>query len=123
MVYDFNKKTFSGKDVISNILIFVTHATLNSSNFKEYIDELPDSKILLVVDEMHNIGSELSLDALMDRYDYRLGLSATPLRHYDQEGSDALMKYFEKVVYDYPLDEAIADGFLCGYYYHPIYAN
>ena len=123
LVYDFNKKTFSGKDVISNILIFVTHATLNSSNFKEYIDELLDSKILLVVDEMHNIGSELSLDALLDRYDYRLGLSATPLRHYDQEGSDALMKYFEKVVYDYPLDEAIADGFLCGYYYHPIYAE
>jgi len=72
---------------------------------------------------MHNIGSELSLDALLDRYDYRLGLSATPMRHYDQEGSDALLKYFEKIVYDYPLDKAIEDGWLCGYYYYPIYAE
>jgi len=87
------------------------------------MDEISDSKILLVVDEMHNIGSELSLDALLDRYDYRLGLSATPLRHYDQEGSDALLKYFEKIVYDYPLAAAIKDGFLCGYYYYPIYAE
>jgi superfamily II DNA or RNA helicase len=123
IVYDFNKKSFSGKDILSNFIVFVTHNTLNSNDFKEYIDKLTDSKILLVVDEMHNIGSELSLDALLGKYDYRLGLSATPMRHYDKEGSDALMKYFEKIVYDYPLKKAIDDGILCGYYYYPLYAE
>ena len=123
LVYDFNKKTFAGKNVISNFIVFVTHDTLNSTGFKEYIDELPDSKILLVVDEMHNIGSELKLNSLLDRYDYRLGLSATPIRHYDQAGSDALKKYFEKIVYEYSLANAIKDGYLCEYYYYPIYAD
>jgi len=123
IVYDFNKKSFSGKDILSNFIVFVTHNTLNSNDFKEYIDKLTDSKILLVVDEMHNIGSELSLDALLGKYDYRLGLSATPMRHYDKEGSDALMRYFEKIVYDYPLKKAIADEILCGYYYYPLYAE
>ena len=123
ITYDFNRKTFSGKNILSNFIVFVTHATLNSDDFKKYIDKLIDTKILLIVDEMHNIGSELSLNSLLSRYDYRLGLSATPMRHYDQEGSDALMKYFEKIVYDYPLNKAIADGILCGYYYYPHYAE
>ncbi len=123
IIYDFNKKTFSGEDLISNFIIFVTHATLNSDDFKEYIDKITNSKILLVVDEVHNIGSELSLDALLDRYDYRLGLSATPMRHYDKEGSDALMRYFEKIVYNYPLEKAVQDRVLCEYEYYPIYAE
>lgn len=123
LLYDFNRKTFSGKSIISNFIIFITHATLNSQKFKKFVDEMTDAKILLVVDEMHNIGSELSLDALLDRYDYRLGLSATPMRHYDEEGSNALMKYFEKIVFEYPLSQAIHDGILCKYYYHPIYAE
>ena len=123
LIYDFNKKTLSGKNIISNFIIFVTHKTLNSSDFKKHVDELDDAKILVIIDEMHNIGSKLSLDALLDRYDYRLGLSATPMRHYDQEGSDALMKYFEKTVYEYTIGQAIKAGYLCNYYYHPIYAD
>lgn len=123
ILYEFNKKTFSGENLISNFIIFVTHATLNSKDFKEYIDEITNSKILLIVDEVHNIGSELSLNALLDRYDYRLGLSATPLRHYDKEGSDALLKYFEKIVYSYPLWKAIKDKVLCGYEYYPRFAE
>ncbi len=123
IMYEFNKKTFSGENLITNFIIFVTHATLNSNDFKEYIDKITNSKILLIVDEVHNIGSELSLNALLDKYDYRLGLSATPLRHYDKEGSDALLKYFERIVYDYPLWKAVKEKRLCGYEYHPRFAE
>jgi len=49
----------------------------------------------------------------------RLGLSATPQRFYDDEGSDALFEYFGDVVFEYSLQEAIRNGNLCEYYYIP----
>jgi superfamily II DNA or RNA helicase len=123
LIEDFNRKTFGGEYLLSNFIIFVTHATLNTDDFKNKIRKIKNSKKILIVDEVHNIGAELSLNSLLDEYDYRLGLSATPLRHYDQEGSDALLSYFDDIVFDYPLSRAVREGYLCQYEYHPIYAD
>jgi superfamily II DNA or RNA helicase len=50
----------------------------------------------------------------------RFGLSATPTRWYDEEGTQALTEYFTNgVVFEYGLEEAITNGYLSEYYYVP----
>ena len=120
---DFNEKYFSGDYPKNNFIIYVTHATLNSQDFKDYILRIKDAKKLLIADEVHEIGAELSQASLLEEYDYRLGLSATPIRHYDPDGTAVLANYFEKTVYELELEDAIKMGFLCEYEYHPIYAE
>jgi superfamily II DNA or RNA helicase len=89
------------------------------------IDKLPQDvlgKTLLVFDEVHGAGSQGNLDAshrVKKRPFYRLGLSATPDREYDEEGSDFLEKYFGGVIFTYGIKEAIEDGILCEFDYVP----
>ena len=50
----------------------------------------------------------------------RLGLSATPVRYGDPEGTEAIMGYFGGVVKPvYSLKDAIHDGVLTRYFYYP----
>ena len=121
MMGDFNEELLSGKYIVQHVVVFVTHNTLNTNDFKNKILKITNAEKLIIVDEVHNIGSELSLPALLEEYNGRLGLSATPLRHYDHEGTSALKKYFEKIVFDLPLKEAINKEYLCKYEYHPFY--
>lgn len=74
--------------------------------------------ILLIADEMHNLGAETYRRALPDSVRFRLGLSATPIRHGDEEGTKALETYFGKTVFEFSLKDAIERGYLCRYYYH-----
>ncbi|EIJ65027.1 type III restriction enzyme, res subunit [Candidatus Nitrosopumilus salaria BD31] len=123
ILLDFNEKLFSGEALIQNFVIYVTHKTLNSKKFKDYILSIRNGKKLLIVDEVHNIGSELSQPALLEEYECRLGLSATPIRHYDPEGTSALMQFFNNIVFDLSLKQAIDEGYLCSYDYFPYYAE
>ena len=75
---------------------------------------------LLIADEVHNLGADHARTALPDGILLRLGLSATPERHFDPEGTAAVLEYFGPVVYEYTLPQAIADGRLCRYRYHPV---
>ena len=120
---DFNMKLFNGNYIISHVIVYATHKTINDNCFKEFILKIQNAKKILIVDEVHNIGSKISRFALLDQYEGRLGLSATPIRHYDSEGTNLLYEYFNKVVYDLPLKIAIDAGYLCGYEYHPYYAE
>lgn len=75
---------------------------------------------LLIADEVHNLGAERVKDALLDGITMRLGLSATPERHHDPVGTAVVLNYFGGIVYEYSLAQAIADGRLCNYLYHPV---
>ena len=123
ILMEYDEKLFSGETLVKNFVIYVTHKTLNSKKFKEHILSIQNGKKLLIVDEVHNIGSELSQPALLEEYDGRLGLSATPIRHYDEDGTAALMNYFENVVFELDLKQAVDEGYLCSYDYFPHYAE
>ncbi|MBJ7583852.1 hypothetical protein JHD42_22790 [Aeromonas veronii] len=57
-------------------------------------------------------------------FDYALGLSATPIRQYDETGSEKLLSYFGGVIYDFPLERAIGTCLTpYEYYIHPVYLN
>lgn len=86
-------------------IVIITLNLLNHPKMQELLTR--NSKIvLLIADEMHNLGTEKFIKA-PPNVKYKLGLSATPRRQYDDEGSDALFDYFGAVVFEFSLEQAI----------------
>ena len=103
--------------------IVTTNATFQSEAFQARLRPrvmAGNVHHLLIADEVHNLGAENARNALPDGITLRLGLSATPERHFDPAGTAAVLDYFGPIVYQYTLSQAIADGRLCRYRYHPI---
>lgn len=99
-------------------IVLTTHVTFSSEYFREQVQGA-DCHRILIGDEMHRLGSESRREGLLSAYSDRIGLSATPERYYDEEGSEFLLQYFDGVVYEYSLGDAIPE-FLTPYTYHPI---
>ena len=77
-------------------------------------------RALLVCDEVHGMGSPSMVRDLTDqlsRFRYRLGLSATPEREYDQDGNDFIEHEIGPVVFRFGLEKAIQRGILCSFDY------
>jgi DNA phosphorothioation system restriction enzyme len=96
-----------------------TNATFQTDAFQRLARELPDTT-LLIADEVHNVGAPRMRALLPEQVRYRLGLSATPERWYDDEGTAALRDYFGEVVYELGLAKAIELGALTPYEYYPV---
>ena len=101
-------------------IVVVTHRTLCNSDFKAELEAF-GCKTLLIADEVHNLGSEGFITDPPESFDYRLGLSATPIRQYDEEGTEQLFSFFGSIVFQFTLEEAIGRC-LVGYeyYVHPV---
>ena len=81
-------------------------------------------RTLLIFDEVHGAGSagfRRSTEQVLAAYRYRLGLSATPIREYDEEGSRFLETCIGPVIFRFGLADAIRKGILCGFTYVPLY--
>ena len=105
----------------SNVeIIVVSHRTLCNSEFKTELETF-NCKTLLIADEVHNLGSEGFITEPPNFFDYRLGLSATPIRQYDEDGTEQLLEFFGPIVFQFTLEEAIGRC-LVGYeyYVHPV---
>jgi DNA phosphorothioation system restriction enzyme len=100
-------------------LVITVNATFTGERFQALLQDV-DVTFLFIADEMHNMGGEKIRTVLPAHAQFRLGLSATPERHNDEIGTRAIQDYFGPVVIEYGLDEAIADGTLTPYMYHPI---
>lgn len=102
---------------------FFCLVTTNHTFASDYVqNELAKIKapILLVADEAHNLGTERFLALLDEKYEYRLALSATLERHYDDEGTIGLQGFFGKKCIEYDLARAINEEKLTPYKYYPI---
>lgn len=100
--------------------IFITvNATFSGDKFQSYLPRI-NTNFLFIADEMHNLGAEKLQSGLPENAKFRLGLSATPIRHMDEEGTQALRDYFGEEVIEYGIKEAIHDKTLTEYYYYPI---
>ena len=86
--------------------IVVTHRMLTDDDFISRLQRL-DCDRLLIADEVHNLGSEGFISNPPEFFEYRLGLSATPERQYDEEGTAELFAFFGPVVFEFTLREAI----------------
>jgi len=110
--------------VRKTLFIVTTNATFATETWQEMIEKIIDP-VVLIADEMHHMGAPQQLRSLPEQVAYRLGLSATPSRWFDEEGTSKLMNYFGDVVYEFSLERAIKEGFLTPYYYYPhlVYLN
>ena len=110
------------KKIPTSFIIITTYASFVKERFNKYINELP-ADTLFIADEAHNIGSPSVLNRLQNiTLQKRIGLSATPKRIYDIEGSASMENFFndkEPYTYSFSMERAIEEGILCKYYYHP----
>lgn len=78
---------------------------------------------LFVFDEVHGAGSNTFVENLAGKispYRYRLGLSATPEREYDDAGNDFLLNEIGEKIFEFSLKDAIEKGILCEFNYVPL---
>ena len=97
-------------EVKDRVVVFTTHDSFYRLDFVSIIKSVK-CKILLIGDEVHGMWADKRKDGFIDKYDYRLGLSATPSRWFDPEGTKDLFAYFgikkEEDMYQFPLSQAI----------------
>jgi superfamily II DNA or RNA helicase len=99
-------------------IVLATMATAAAAEFRASIVESDD--LMLVADEVHQLGSTYNSNFLSVNAGPRLGLSATPKRYGDPDGTAKLMDYFAGVVPPpFTLQDAIKGGRLVEYEYFP----
>jgi superfamily II DNA or RNA helicase len=99
----------------------VVLATMQTASTETFINGLTQGDHLLIVaDEIHQIGSPKNSLALAIRSGASLGLSATPIRYSDPDGTQRIFDRFGPVIPPaITLQDAIAAGRLVNYEYFP----
>jgi len=112
-----------------SFIIISTYASFAKENIFAELNQL-SPKTLLIADECHNMGSG-SLLKLLPKVNYkrRIGLSATPERQFDEEGTKKIYAFFNsdnKYTYEFSMKLAINGDIendikpvLCRYHYYP----
>ncbi len=123
---------------IKDLTIVVVKNTAGSKDFLNLVEAMLSSfeRLLLIGDEVHWLGANAYRPALNERAHFRLGLSATPARYFDEDGSEFLQSYFRKdedrdaTVYRFSLSEALkyddqvtGKKILCPYNYFPVFVG
>lgn len=113
-------------DSTKSIILITTYATFNRNDIQLFLKKVRGIETFIyVADEAHNIGSQNSLKHLPEMINWRIGLSATPERIYDDLGTEKLYEFFDskppKYTYRYTMKQAIEEGILCNYDYYPIF--
>ena len=120
-------------NLMFNINIGVTKQsiifTLNQTFSKDlFINEIMKCEVplLLVVDEVHHVVAETYSKGLLENYNYRLGLSATPEVYNKPEESQKMIDYFKGIIFSYDTNRALTtfddngNSYLAHYNYYPI---
>jgi superfamily II DNA or RNA helicase len=115
--------------VKEKVMVLTTYATFQKEDFVNII-KIPNVRMLLIADEVHWTGAPKTRNGLIEEYSFRLGLSATPKRYFDEEGTEKIFEYFGGVVYKFSFEDAIhkinpATGltFLAQYEYRPLFID
>ncbi|MBE8233496.1 MAG: DEAD/DEAH box helicase family protein, partial [Endozoicomonadaceae bacterium] len=95
--------------------------TMGTAYKPEFLDAISDGDHLMIVaDEVHEIGSNENSKALTIIAGKKLGLSATPVRYNDPIGTQKIIDYFGPIVQPpFTLIDAIESGRLVKYEYLP----
>ncbi|MFI7057664.1 DEAD/DEAH box helicase family protein [Streptosporangium canum] len=101
------------------VTLVVTNKTFSSAPFQDVLSSVRD-ELLIIADEVHHLGAEHNRSGLPDHAPWRLALSATPERWFDDEGTEALRSYFGETLIGLGLKDAIELGALTRYQYRPV---
>lgn len=96
-------------------------ATMQTAATADFADKVRGgSHLMVVADEVHQSGSSHHSNIYKIHSGPRLGLSATPTRFGDPDGTHRMFDYFGSVVQPvFTLNDAIRSGRLVEYEYHP----
>lgn len=123
---------------IKDLTIVAVKNTASSADFLSLVEKILHSfeRFLFIGDEVHWLGAKAYRPALNEKAHFRLGLSATPSRYFDEDGSEFLQNYFRKgeareaTVFQFALSEALnyddqvtGQKILCPYNYFPIFVG
>jgi superfamily II DNA or RNA helicase len=99
----------------------VVLATMQTASMPEFLSNVRAGlHLLIVADEVHQVGSAQNSRIMTIDAGARLGLSATPIRYGDAEGTEKIFSYFGAVVPPpITLVDAINAGRLVPYEYFP----
>jgi len=112
------QRVMGGHDVI-----VITHNALKNVELMSVFNKYKGS-LMLVGDEAHNLGAMSFAQNPPSFFNYRLALSATPERQYDELGTQKLMEYFGEVVFQFTLKEAIGKCLVpFDYFLHTAYLD
>jgi superfamily II DNA or RNA helicase len=103
-----------------SILVLSRHQLDRLFKHKE---EIKKYSLLIIHDEIHGFGSPSHVNNLKGShklFEYKLGLSATPDREYDEEGNNFIENEVGPVIFKFDLSDAIKKGILCEFDYIPI---
>lgn len=100
------------------VAMVATNASFAGEKFQSILARITQP-LMVIADEAHNLGSSAYRSSLPSNATYRLALSATPERWFDDEGTDAIIDYFGPIVFELGMREAIEMGALCRYTYIP----
>lgn len=126
-----NKKLKEDKRYIELLLnsdksefnIIITYDSFQSKKFISIFKE-KFNKIIVIFDEAHNMGAPNFKETIKEiEFDKVIGLSATPLRMWDENNeNDFIERFFNtkhpNYTYTYSMSEAIKNGYLCRYKYY-----
>lgn len=99
-------------------VIIATMQTAAIDTFRQFLYQ--GSHLMMIADEVHQIGSPYNSNCLKIDAGSRLGLSATPKRFGDPEGTAKIFEFFGPVVPPpITLADAVKAGRLVEYEYHP----
>ena len=105
------------KNNSENIFLIMTVDSIK--NFGPFKEIKPD---FIVGDEVHSYGTLRRYKMLrgsLGSVKNKLGLSATPERYYDPEGTERVVDYFGSNIFNYDIRDAQKEGVLSKYYYYP----
>lgn len=109
-------------DIRDDIIIISTYGSFVTDKFQKYFRKI-EADLLLIADEAHNMGANNLKKKLKEiNVKKKIGLSATPKRVYDEEGTDALDQFFSDkppYTYNFSMERALDEGFLTDYKYFP----
>lgn len=111
--------------------VYTTHTTASDNDFINVMGgAIGKTKVCFVGDEAHGLGAYRSKNALLDTYSYRVGLSATPSRWFDEYGTSVLSAYFGNKSFQFTIAQALTTinpltnkPFLVEYEYHPVFVS
>jgi superfamily II DNA or RNA helicase len=108
--------------ITKNLILISTYGSFVTDRFQKYFNKVQDN-FLLIADEAHNMGASQIKSRLSNlSVNKKIGLSATPKRVYDPEGTDAINKFFNDqppYTYSFSMERALDENQLTEYKYYP----
>lgn len=113
-----------------SIIVITTYATFIRKHIQDFVTRTKSIEdFIFIADEAHNLGASGPMKHLPYNIKYRIGLSATPERVYDEGGSKKIYEFFDseppKYTFRFTMKDAIYSdpSILCHYIYTPLFIS